>query len=67
MQKETLTIIKLSAEPGKILTNGENYGTEIYLNEGEPAENWHEITQEEYIQQIEEKAKLLDIEDTTGA
>jgi hypothetical protein len=36
------------ADEGKILTNGEIYGREIYLAEGMDAEAFTEITEEEY-------------------
>ena len=31
-----------------VLTNGETYGTEVYLGTGDSVDNWHEITEEEY-------------------
>ena len=40
--------IVLFADEGKVLTNGETYGTHIYLSEKDNPENWHEITEEEY-------------------
>lgn len=38
----------IKAREGYILTDGEIYGTEIFLAEGISAEAFHEITREEY-------------------
>ncbi|MBP3337336.1 MAG: hypothetical protein J6L59_02890 [Clostridia bacterium] len=38
----------LFADSGKMLTNGENFGTQIFLAENEMAESYYEITKEEY-------------------
>lgn len=48
MKQETITSIKLIASENMILTNGEAYGTEVYLGIGDNPDNWHEITEEEY-------------------
>lgn len=60
MIKETITRIKLTASEGMVLTNGETYGTEIFLNEGNDGSAYHEITRAEYdaIMAEQEKAAM---------
>ena len=48
MIETNITLRKLTADEGKVLTNGEAYGKEIYLGIYDRAENWHEITDDEY-------------------
>lgn len=47
--------ITLYAEDGMILTDGEHYGTVIHLALDSDAENWHEITREEYEKTLREQ------------
>lgn len=46
MKIETRTVLK--ADEGKILTDGEIYGRIIMLGEDRNAEEFHEITENEY-------------------
>jgi hypothetical protein len=46
---------KLTASAGMVLTNGEAFGTTIYLGVNDDASNWYEITEEEYSQVITEQ------------
>lgn len=50
-------MITLFADSGKVLTDGTVFGTTISLAEDETAENYYEITEEEYeaIREEEEK------------
>lgn len=41
-------MITIYADEGKILTNGEDYGTTISLAEGISEDGYYEITKEEY-------------------
>lgn len=49
------TKIILYADEGMILTDGENYGTTVYLAEGREASEFHEITEAEYEQILKEE------------
>ena len=47
MKTENITLIKLTASDGMVLTNGESYGKEVYLGVNESAERWSEIPESE--------------------
>ena len=52
----------IKAHDGMVLTNGEIYGTEIFLADGLKAEDFHEITRAEYdalIAEAETEHELL--------
>ena len=43
MTQNTIQLITLQADEGKVLTNGETYSTKVYLGIYDNPENWHEI------------------------
>jgi hypothetical protein len=47
MITENITVLR--ADEGKTLTNGETFGKVVYLGANDSADNWHEITDEEYM------------------
>lgn len=48
MKTTKITMTKLTAADGMILTNGESYGKTIYLGMNDSKDNWREITEAEY-------------------
>ena len=59
MKKTTITRIKLTASEGMVLTNGETYGTEIFLHEGDDGSAYYEITRAEYDALMAEQEKAM--------
>lgn len=53
MTETKITLRKLTASDGYVLTNGDVYGKEVYLGVNDSAENWHEITDAEYAEIVE--------------
>lgn len=49
----------LYAEDGKVLTNGEIYGKQIFLADGASEDDFREITDAEYQKILEEQEKEL--------
>jgi len=55
---KTENYIMLKADEGKVLTNGKVYGKVIVLGNGDVAENYCEITDEEYWELMAESEEL---------
>lgn len=56
MKKDSITMVKLTASEGHILTNGEAYGRVVFLPSGDDGSMWYEITEAEY------EAKMAELE-----
>jgi hypothetical protein len=48
--------LKMKATEGMILTNGETYGREVFLGNGDSPDNWWEISITEYERKMQEEA-----------
>ena len=59
MKQETITRIKLTADAGMVLTNGETYGKAVYLGTGDSPDNWHEVTEAEAQATIAEQEETV--------
>lgn len=51
------TMLTIFADEGKVLTNGEIFGTVISLAEGESTDKFYEITEEEYEEILKAEAE----------
>ena len=49
MEKKIIEIPVLIPSEGHVLTNGETYSKEVWLGINDSADNWREITEEEYL------------------
>jgi len=56
---KTVTRTVLVADEGMMLTNGESYGREAYLEVDGDASKWHEITVEEYNSKMSESESVI--------
>ena len=54
MKTENITLVKLTASDGMMLTDGESHGREIYLGTNDTADRWREIPEAEVPKQDEE-------------
>lgn len=73
MEKPAIEIKKITASSGMVLTNGETFssvGGDVYLGINDSADNWHEITEEEYAERMraqEESGFVPDNDNATEA
>ena len=51
----------IEADEGMMLTNGDVYASSVRLGDWDKAENWHEVTKEEY------EAKMAEMESEVPA
>ena len=59
MIQEVITKVVITADDGKILTNGETYAKKLVLGDWDKSENYHEITEEEYNEIMVEQEETL--------
>lgn len=49
--------VKLIATEGMVYTNGEIYGSVVYLGMGDSPDNWYQITEKEACHKMEQEAR----------
>jgi hypothetical protein len=57
MTTTEIKTIKIEADEGKILTDGQIYGSVIFLGADRTIEEFYEITKEEYEEILEQEAE----------
>lgn len=58
MTSETITRVKLIADNGMMLTDGEVYGKEIFLATGVKTDAFYEITEAEYEEVLKKQEEM---------
>ena len=58
MKHDTVIINKIIADEGTVLTDGQSYGRIVFLGKEDSAENWREITEEEYQEILKEQEEI---------
>jgi hypothetical protein len=57
----TVKLKQLTADEGKILTNGSAYGRSVYLSANDSESNWYEITEEEYLELTKSEEESVNV------
>lgn len=59
MKTATFTVTEITADDGKMLTNGKVYGKVLILGYGDSVDNYHEISVEEYEKLLETDEEVI--------
>ena len=59
MKTSIVTRVVISADEGKMLTNGEIYGKSIYLAEDVSVDDFYEISEDEYHEIMKEREEAV--------
>ena len=62
MKTTEIKTIKIEADDGKILTDGETYGSIIFLGANRSPDEFYEIPREEYDRIMEEQERAAELE-----